>query len=108
MRKIALPLVLSLLAACSDPVGNHYRDVDALAIATEWRDWVVVGTFGPDGPFELTNMAHCEANVPCSFAHAGQGHTYDGFDDFEMMVLRLESPDGDVSHVVLRGRDKRN
>ena len=104
-----LRLLLSLvfvLSACSDPVGNSYKDVDALAIAPEWEDWVVVGTFGPKGPFTLMDTKHCEANIACSFSHKGQGHTYDGFDDFELMVLRLESSEGAVSHIVMRGEHK--
>ena len=105
MRAIAW-FVLALLASCSGPIGNSYPDVDALVMAPEWQDWVVVGAFGPKGPFTLVETQLCEANAPCNFSHIGQGHVYQGFDDFELMVLRLESADGDVSHIVLRGKEK--
>ena len=105
MRLFALGIAF-LVAGCSNPVGNDYTDIDALALSAEWSEWVVVGKFGPKGPFTLTETKFCEANVPCSFSHNGQGHTYDGFTDFEMMVLRLESESGEVSHLVLRGEQK--
>ncbi len=98
--------LLCLAAACADPVGNEYRDIDHLAMAEEWRDWVVVGSFGPKGPFTLVSTKLCPANQPCNFSHNRQGHTYDGFTDFELMVLRLESPQAEISHVILRGAQK--
>ena len=79
-------------------------------MADEWNRWVVVGSFGPirtqHGNFTLVDTKLCAASTPCSFSHNGQGHTYDGFDDFELMILRLESSDGTVSHVVMRGEEK--
>lgn len=105
--RFSVPIVLVLFSlSCSSPIGNTYKDIDALALAPEWEEWVVVGSFGPKGPFTLTDTKLCDANVPCSFSQDGQGHTYDGFDDFELMVLRLESSEGVVSHVVLRGEHK--
>lgn len=96
---------LVLAAACSDPVGTQYRDLDDLATAEEWQDWVVVGSFGPPGPFMLVNAQFCPANSPCNFSHNRQAHTYDGFDGFELMVLRLEHAQGGVSHVVMRSAE---
>ena len=101
-----LLLTFLTVSSCSTPIGNEYQDVDDLALAKEWSDWVVVGSFGPEGPFTLVDSKLCDANVPCNFSHDGQGHTYDGFDDFELMVLRLESTDGTSSHIVLRGAEK--
>lgn len=105
IRALAASLI-GLLSSCSDPIGNTYEDVDALAFAPEWKEWVVVGSFGPKGPFTLIDTKLCETNIPCSFSHDGQGHTYDGFDDFELMVLRLESGEGLVSHIVLRSESR--
>jgi len=104
--RVMLFLLCASVSACSNPIGNAYRDIDALALADEWDDWVVVGSFGPEGPFTLTDSKLCSANIACDFSHNGQGHTYDGFVDFELMVLRLESPQGEVSHIVLRGAEQ--
>ena len=66
----------------------------------------MVGSFGPTGPFELVEFKECEYSEPCSFSHAAQGHTYDEFYGYRLTVLRLESADGEVSHVVLRSKEK--
>lgn len=103
VKWIVLGFVGLVLSACgSSPIGDRYEDVDAITLADSWADWVVVGSFGPMGPFELVDIKTCEVSEPCSFSHEGQGHTYDGFLGFELTVLRLESPHGDVSNVVLR------
>ncbi len=48
----------------------------------------------------------CDYSEPCSFSHEGRGHTYDKFYGYRITILRLESGKGEVSHVVLRGKDK--
>ena len=74
-------------------------------MSNTWEDWVVVGRFGPSGPFTLVDIKECDWSEACSFSHEGQGHTYDKFYDFKLTVLRLEGPNGEVSHVVLRSRE---
>ena len=106
VRCLVLVATGALLISCSDPIGTHYRNVDAVGMAEEWSAWVVVGRFGPLGPFTLTDVMRCKAYEACSFSHNGQGHTYDGFDGFELAVLQLENPQGEVSHVVLRSLEK--
>ena len=39
-------------------------------------------------------------------AHYAQGHTYNKFYGYKLTVLRLESGNGEVSHVVLRSKEK--
>jgi len=99
-------LLLLFPVACSNPIGERFSDVDAIEMSATWQDWVVVGRFGPSGPFTLTDFKHCEVDKPCSFSHNGQGHTYDKFDGYRLAVLRLEDSDGQVSHVVLRSTQK--
>ena len=101
----ALLLIAVLLVGCSSPVGDSYEDVNAIERSDSWTDWVVVGSFGGQGPFELTDVMYCDAGKACSFSHQGQSHVYDNFDEFELAVLRLESANGQVSHVVLRSKE---
>jgi len=105
MRRLSAILVV-LIAACSSPIGEHYSDVDAIGLSETWRDWVVVGRFGPTGPFTLVGIKSCEVSEPCSFSHNGQGHTYNKFYGYKLAVLRLEDQQGQVSHVVLRSEQK--
>lgn len=103
----ALPaLLLVSLAGCWGPIGEEFKDVDGIGLSETWQDWVVVGRFGPKGPFTLVDVKTCEVSEPCNFSHDGQGHTYSGFYGFKITVLRLEGPDGVVSHVVLRSKQK--
>lgn len=101
----SLILTAALLSGCG-PLGEDFTDVDAIAMSETWQDWVVVGRFGPKGPFELVDFKECEVSEPCSFSHDGQGHTYNKFYGYKLTVLRLEGPQGEVSHVVLRSKDK--
>ena len=101
-----LVLLSVLIAGCSGPIGEEFEDVDAIGLSETWQDWVVVGRFGPKGPFELVEIKTCDVNAPCSFSHQGQAHTYNKFYGFKITVLRLESPEGMVSHVVLRSKQK--
>lgn len=100
--------VLTVLAAagCSSPIGEDFRDVDSIGMSETWKDWVVVGRFGPTGPFELVEFKECDYSEPCNFSHDGQGHTYDKFHGYKLTILRLESANAEVSHVVLRSREK--
>ena len=106
MRHIALVTTLAVIVACSGPVGEDFRDVDSIGMSETWRDWVVVGRFGPQGPFELVEYKVCDYSEPCNFSHNGQGHTYDKFYGYKLAVLRLENGNREVSHVVLRSKDK--
>ncbi|MDH3378670.1 MAG: hypothetical protein OEQ39_17240 [Gammaproteobacteria bacterium] len=105
MRRAIAILMLSL-TGCSDPIGEHFSDVDAIGMSETWRDWVIVGRFGPSGPFTLVDFKSCEVDEPCNFSHNGQGHTYDEFYGYKLTVLRLEDSEGQVSHVVLRSKQK--
>lgn len=102
----AILIFLAFIVGCSGPIGEEFKDVDAIGLSETWRDWVVVGRFGPKGPFELVDMRTCDISEPCSFSHEGQGHSYNNFHGFKITVLRLEGPEGDVSHVVLRSRQE--
>ena len=73
MRTLTI-LLLLLLAGCFSPEGETFKDVDAIAMSDTWEDWVVVGRFGPTGPFTLTDFKSCDFGEPCSFSHNGQGH----------------------------------
>lgn len=99
-------LLLLLVVACSGPIGEKFADVDAIAMSETWKEWVVVGRFGPKGPFRVADVKRCEVDEPCTFSHDGTGHTYDNFRHYKLTVLRLEGPHGEVSHVVLRSREK--
>ena len=105
MRKVALLTLCFCLSSCS-PVGDQYADVDAIGMSDAWRDWIILGRFGGEGPYRLADIKYCEVNEPCNFSHLGQAHTYEGFDDFKIAVLRLEDAEGGVSHVVLRSSEK--
>jgi len=96
----------TFIMGCSGPIGEEFRDVDSIGFSETWRDWVVVGRFGPRGPFKLVDMKTCDVSEPCSFSHEGQGHTYNNFYGFKITVLRLEGPGETVSHVVLRSRQR--
>jgi len=100
--------ILAVLAVigCSSPIGEDFRDVDSIGMSETWKEWIVVGRFGPMGPFELVEVKECEFSEPCNFSHNGQGHTYNEFYGYKLTVLRLESPNGEVSHVVLRSKEK--
>ncbi len=106
MRIISYILALISLVGCSNPIGEEFRDVDSIGLSETWNEWVVVGRFGPKGPFILVDYKQCEFSEPCNFSHDGQGHTYNNFIGFKLTVLRLESPNGEVSHVVLRSKEK--
>jgi hypothetical protein len=101
-----LALLLLFLTACSGPIGEQFADVDSIGMSETWRDWVIVGRFGPSGPFALVDVKSCEVDEPCSFSHDGQGHTYNQFYGYKLTVLRLENSQGQVSHVVLRSKQK--
>ena len=107
-RSLARLFALLVLAvtACGGPIGERFADVDALAMSTRWNGWVVVGRFGPQGPFRVVDVKRCAVSEPCSFAHQGQGHTYEGFTHYALVVLRLEGAGGAVSHLVLRSRER--
>lgn len=106
MRSIFCLLISITISACSGPIGEKFQDVDSIALSETWDDWVVVGRFGPNGPFKVVNIKECEYSEPCSFSHDGQGHTYSNFLGYKLTILRLESPNGEVSHVVLRSENK--
>ena len=106
MRIVSYILALFSLVGCSNPIGEEFRDVDSIGMSETWNEWVVVGRFGPKGPFTLVDYKQCEFSEPCNFSHHGQGHTYNNFFGYKLTVLRLESPNGDVSHVVLRSKEK--
>ena len=106
MRKFSMFLTLLTVAACSGPIGEKFRDVDSIGMSDTWNDWVVVGRFGPSGPFKLVEFKECDWSEACSFSHDGQGHTYNKFYGYKLTILRLESGNGEVSHVVLRSKEK--
>ena len=106
MRNFSMILAPLAVAGCSSPIGEEFRDVDSIGMSETWRDWVVVGRFGPSGLFELVEFKECDYSEPCSFSHYGQGHTYNKFYGYKLTVLRLESGNGEVSHVVPRGKQK--
>ena len=97
---------LTLVSTACGPIGDRYVDVDAIGMSKSWEEWIVLGRFGKQGPFKLMDVKYCEVGKPCNFSHHGQGHTYDGFEDFRLAVLRLESADGEISHVILRSNEK--
>ncbi len=99
-------LLVLLMSGCSNPIGKEFQDVDAIESSETWQDWVVVGEFGPTGPFTLVDIKSCDVSEPCSFSHDSQSHTYDKFYGFKLIVLKLQSPQGPISHVVLRSRQK--
>lgn len=99
-------MVSIAILGCSSPIGNEYKNVDSIVLASEWADWVIVGSFGPPGPFELVEVVHCEVNEPCSWSYKGQSHTYNKFYDYQLAVLRLQPVQGDLAHVVLRSATK--
>ncbi len=105
-RCLVSAIAIFAVAGCSNPVGEKFRDVDSIGMSETWKDWVVVGRFGPMGPFKLVEFKECDYSEPCSFSHDGQGHSYDKFHGYRLTILRLESPSGEVSHVVLRGKQK--
>ncbi len=106
MRRTVCTLAVFAVVACSGPIGEEFRDVDSIGMSETWKDWVVVGRFGPKGPFELVEFKECDYSEPCSFSHEAQGHTYNKFYGYKLTILRLESPNAEVSHVVLRSREK--
>ena len=106
MCRILFTLTVFAIVGCSGPIGEDFRDVDSIGKSETWQDWVVVGRFGPEGPFELAEFKECEYSEACSFSHNGQSHTYNKFYGYELTVLRLEGPNGEVSHVVLRSKEK--
>ncbi len=99
-------LAVFAVIACSTPIGEDFRDVDSIGMSETWKEWVVVGKFGPKGPFELVEFKECESSEPCSFSHNGQAHTYNQFYGYKLTILRLEGPNGEASHVVLRSKEK--
>ena len=101
----ALSAIVSV-AGCSGPIGEDFQDVDSIGMSETWSEWVIVGRFGPNGPFELMEYKECDYSEPCSFSHNGTGHTYNKFYGFKLTILRLESSNGAVSHVVLRSKEK--
>jgi hypothetical protein len=105
-RLVVILLAGISVAGCSGPIGEEFQDVDAIGMSRTWDDWVIVGRFGPNGPFELAGIKECDYSEPCSFSHAGTAHTYDRFHGYKLTILRLESADGEVSHVVLRSEEK--
>ncbi len=106
MRNYCYILAVFCVVGCSNPIGEEFRDVDSIGMSETWKDWIVVGRFGAKGPFELVEFKECEFSEPCNFSHNGQGHTYNEFYGYKLTVLRLESPNGEVSHVVLRSKEK--
>ena len=106
MQLVAILFALINATGCSGPIGEDFQDVDSIGMSETWNDWVIVGRFGPNGPFELVDFKECEYSEPCSFSHEGTGHTYNNFYGYELTILRLESRSGEVSHVVLRGKEK--
>ena len=97
-------VLLLLVTGCSGPIGEDFNDVDAIGASDTWKDWVILGRFGPSGPFELTGISYCDFGESCEFSHDGQPHRYENFPAHKLAVLRLHSRDGEVSHVVLRSR----
>jgi hypothetical protein len=106
MRSICFLIFLIALSGCPGPIGEEFRDVDSIGMSETWSDWVVVGRFGPKGPFALIDYKECDYGEPCNFSHDGQGHTYDKFYGYKLTILRLESANGEVSHVVLRSKNE--
>lgn len=104
MKGPGLLLPIAFLIGCASLIGEQFRDVDSITLSKAWREWVIVGSFGPTGPFELKEFKTCAFDEPCSFLHNSQSHVYDHFDGYKLTVLVLENSDGEVSHVVLRSK----
>ncbi len=55
MRIVSYILALISLVGCLNPIGEEFRDVDSIGMSETWNEWVVVGRFGPKGPFTLVD-----------------------------------------------------
>ena len=106
MHRYVFTFAVLAIVGCSGPIGEDFTDVDSIGMSKTWKDWVVVGRFGPEGPFELVELKECDYSEACNFSHNGQSHTYNKFYGYKLTVLRLENPNGEVSHVVLRSKEK--
>jgi hypothetical protein len=102
----ALIVLLCSATGCHNPIGENFSSADAIVTSDFWQDFVIIGAFGEPGPFELVEIIECDINEPCSFSHNDQNHTYDKFYGFRLVVLKLQTPGGDIAHVVLRSREK--
>ena len=73
LRKYFHLLAVLAVIGCSNPIGEDFRDFDSIGMSETWKEWIVVGSFGPTGPFELVEFKECEYIEPCNFSHGGQG-----------------------------------
>lgn len=87
------------IAGCSNRSGEEFQDVAAIGMSPTWNDWVIVGRLGPNGPAG-SPISRSAATAGRAASHGGRARTDDGFQGCSLTVLRLESPAGDVSHVV--------
>ncbi len=104
MRTILL-IVFLVCFSCTNPVGEQFEDFGGVVLSKNWSDWVIVGRFGAGGPFKVTDITACDINMPCSFIHNGQKHTYGQFYGYRITILRLEDALGAENHLVLRSKE---
>ena len=100
MKGYALGLLMALaLTGCGNAVGTELESF--AAIDSTFDGWVVMGKFGPDGPFVVTEQIDYEMGTACRFEHRGTPHQYSAMEGYAYRVLRLDAG-GKESTVLLR------
>ena len=100
MRRYAFGFLMALLLpGCGDAVGTELESF--AAIESTYADWVIMGKFGPDGPFEVTEQIDYEMGASCKFEHRGSAHKYSAMPGYAYRLLKLDGG-GKESTVLLR------
>ena len=105
-RVSVLVVAALLVIACTGGRSQTFDDFIALEASDTYADWVVMGRFGPDGPFEVAAEIDFDLGEDATFTHVGTPHKYPLIPGYRFKVLKLRGKDGSESTVVLRSREK--
>ena len=104
MRGYAFGFLMALaLTGCGNAVGTELESF--AAIDSTFDGWVVMGKFGPDGPFVVTEQIDFEMGESCRFEHGGTPHKYMAMPGLAYRVLKLDG-EGKESTILLRSADQ--
>lgn len=102
----------ALVAGCDrapDAVGRNWSSLPELQHAMEDEGWVLVGRVGalPGGERARVTATEAGRDALTFAAPDGTPHSYEGFEGYDLRLLRLESDSGAQMSVVFRARDAR-
>jgi len=103
---ILLILSLMMIACADDPdqKGRTYKSSNDLVGAQQKIGFVRLGRFGNHWPAEIVEVKKSLDEIKFSLESEAK-HTYPGYYDYELKMIRLKSADDSETVVVFRSKE---